>query len=58
MVYNEHGDADRRGLGLPFWRGGTRPPGLMIRLGVDLIYLVAKLPLMGDDVKGLCCHLH
>jgi hypothetical protein len=38
--------------------GGTRPPRLMIRVGVDLIYLVAKLPLMGDDVKGLCCHLH
>jgi hypothetical protein len=30
----------------------------MIRLGVDLLYVVAKFPLVGDDMKGLRCHLH
>jgi hypothetical protein len=35
--------------------GGERPPGLVIHLGADLFYLVAKFPLMGDDVDELRC---
>jgi hypothetical protein len=33
-------------------------PGWVVYFRVDLLYLVAKVLLMGGDLEELCCHLH
>jgi hypothetical protein len=42
---------------LDYLFGAARPPGLAIRLFVDLLYVVSKFSLMGGDVEGLRCHV-